>query len=102
MPPSIVKLLARRMAEFVAQPQTRERLAAFGFTAVGSTPEEFAAQIKSDIDRAAAIVREAGIRVDWTLIESLTAGAGALADEVIEWVRQPQAGAIQPVQVRPK
>jgi hypothetical protein len=24
------------------------------------------------------------------------------ADQVIEWVRQPQAGAIQPVQVRPK
>jgi hypothetical protein len=26
----------------------------------------------------------------------------ARADEVIEWVRQPQAGAIQPVEVRPK
>jgi hypothetical protein len=26
----------------------------------------------------------------------------AQADEVIEWVRQPQAGAIQPVKVRPK
>jgi tripartite-type tricarboxylate transporter receptor subunit TctC len=64
IPPSIVELLARRMTEFVARPQTRERLAAFGFTAVGSTPQEFAAQIKSDIDRAAAIVREAGIRVD--------------------------------------
>jgi hypothetical protein len=31
---------------------------------VGSTPGEFAAQIKSDIDRAAAVVREAGIKVD--------------------------------------
>jgi tripartite-type tricarboxylate transporter receptor subunit TctC len=59
-----VDLLARRMAEFVARPQTQERLAVFGFTAVGSTPEEFAAQIKSDIDRAAAVVREAGIKVD--------------------------------------
>jgi tripartite-type tricarboxylate transporter receptor subunit TctC len=63
-PPSIVQLLARRMSEFVARPQTQERLAAFGFTAVGGTPDEFAAQIKSDIDRAAAVVREAGIRVD--------------------------------------
>jgi tripartite-type tricarboxylate transporter receptor subunit TctC len=63
-PPAIVQLLARRMAEFVARPQTQERLAAFGFTAVGSTPGEFAAQIKSDVDRAAAVVREAGIRVD--------------------------------------
>jgi tripartite-type tricarboxylate transporter receptor subunit TctC len=63
-PLSIVELLAGRMAEFVARPQTQERLAVFGFTAVGSTPGEFAAQIKSDIDRAAAVVREAGIKVD--------------------------------------
>jgi tripartite-type tricarboxylate transporter receptor subunit TctC len=63
-PPSIVELLARQMAQFVARPQTQERLAAFGFTAVGGTPQEFAAQIRSDIDRATAIVRDAGIRVD--------------------------------------
>ena len=63
-PPSIVGLLARRMAEFVARPQTQERLAVFGFTAVGSTPGEFAAKIKSDIDRATEVVREAGIKVD--------------------------------------
>ena len=63
-PSSIVDLLARRMAEFVARPQTQERFAVFGFTVVGSTPGEFAAQIKSDIDRAAAVVREAGIKVD--------------------------------------
>ena len=63
-PPPIVELLARRMAQFVARPQTQERLAVFGFTAVGSTPEEFAAQIKSDVDRAAAVVRKAAIKVD--------------------------------------
>jgi hypothetical protein len=37
-PPSIVELLARRVVEFVGRPQTQERLAVFGFTAVGSTP----------------------------------------------------------------
>ena len=63
-PPSIVELLARRMAEFVARSQTQERLAAVGFTPVGSTPAEFAAQIKSDVDRAAAVVRDAGIKID--------------------------------------
>ncbi|TMJ28790.1 MAG: hypothetical protein E6G96_11185 [Alphaproteobacteria bacterium] len=63
-PRPIVDLLARRMAEFVARPQTRARLAGFGFTAVGSTPEEFSAQLKSDIDRSAAIVRDAGIKLD--------------------------------------
>jgi tripartite-type tricarboxylate transporter receptor subunit TctC len=63
-PPSIVDLLARRMTDFVARPQTQERLAVFAFTPVGSTPGEFAAQIKSDVDRAAAVVREADIKVD--------------------------------------
>jgi tripartite-type tricarboxylate transporter receptor subunit TctC len=63
-PRPIVDLLARRMADFVALPQTQERLAAFGFTSVGSTPEEFAAQLKSDMDRAAVIVREAGIKLE--------------------------------------
>src|SRR5438067_227026 len=63
-PPPIVELLARRMAEFVSQPQTQERLAAFGFTAVGSPPAEFAAKIKSDVDRATAVVRDAGIKID--------------------------------------
>src|SRR5260370_1547250 len=48
-PPSIVELLARRMAEFVGPAQTAGRHPGFGFTAVGSTPEEFAAHIKSDI-----------------------------------------------------
>jgi tripartite-type tricarboxylate transporter receptor subunit TctC len=63
-PPSIVELLARQMAQFVARPQTRERLAAFGFTPVGGTPEEFAAQIKSDIDNSISVVRDAGIKVE--------------------------------------
>jgi tripartite-type tricarboxylate transporter receptor subunit TctC len=52
------------MAQFVARPQTRERLAAFGFTPVGGTPEEFAAQIKSDIDNSIRVVRDAGIQVE--------------------------------------
>ena len=63
-PPAIVELLAREMAQFVARPQTQARLAAFGFTPVGGPPDEFAAQIKSDIDRATQVVREAGIKVD--------------------------------------
>jgi tripartite-type tricarboxylate transporter receptor subunit TctC len=63
-PAPIVEFLARRMAQFVAEPQTQERLAAFGFTAVGSTPAEFAAKIKSDVDRATAVVRDGGIKID--------------------------------------
>jgi len=63
-PPAIVELLAREMAQFVARPQTQARLAAFGFTPVGGPPDEFAAQIKSDIERATAVVRDAGMKID--------------------------------------
>jgi tripartite-type tricarboxylate transporter receptor subunit TctC len=63
-PPSIVDLLAREIAAFVARSQMQERLAGLGFTAAAGTPAEFAAQIKSDMDRAAEVVREVGIRVD--------------------------------------
>ena len=37
-----------------------------------------------------------------TLGLTLSSGLLSIADEVIERVRQPQAGAIQPVEVRPK
>jgi tripartite-type tricarboxylate transporter receptor subunit TctC len=63
-PRPIVELLTREMAQFVARPQTRERLDAFGFSPVGSTPEEFAALIKSDMDKSAAVVRDAGLKFD--------------------------------------
>jgi len=63
-PSSIVDLLAREIAEFVAAPQTQERLAILGFTTAASTPAEFAAQIKSDMERAAEVIREVGIKIE--------------------------------------
>jgi tripartite-type tricarboxylate transporter receptor subunit TctC len=63
-PTPIVELLARHVVQFVARPQTQERLASFGFTPVGSTPGEYATQIRADIDNATRVVREAGIRIE--------------------------------------
>ena len=42
----------------------RERLGVLGFELIGSTPEQFAAQIESDLMRLAKVVKEAGIRVE--------------------------------------
>ena len=42
----------------------RERLGVLGFELIGSTPEQFAAQIESDLVRLAKVVKEAGIRVE--------------------------------------
>jgi tripartite-type tricarboxylate transporter receptor subunit TctC len=63
-PRTIVELLSRQLARIVALPDMHERLLALGFTPVGGTPEEFAARIRSDIDRGRRVVREAGIKVD--------------------------------------
>jgi tripartite-type tricarboxylate transporter receptor subunit TctC len=63
-PKAIVDLLSTELAAIVAQPDTPARLLAFGFVPVGSTPEEFGAQIKSDIDTWTAVVRDAGIKIE--------------------------------------
>jgi tripartite-type tricarboxylate transporter receptor subunit TctC len=59
------EIVARLHAEIVRAlrlPDVRERLAADGFGAVGSTPEEFAAFIQSEIEKWTAVARSAGIR----------------------------------------
>lgn len=42
----------------------RGRLTAIGFDTIGNTPEQFAAQIRSDIARWGKVIREAGIKAD--------------------------------------
>jgi tripartite-type tricarboxylate transporter receptor subunit TctC len=63
-PKAVVDLLSRQLARIVQLPDVQQRLAALGFTPVGSTPEEFAVQIKADIDKWSKVVREAGIKVE--------------------------------------
>jgi tripartite-type tricarboxylate transporter receptor subunit TctC len=41
-----------------------QRLAAEGAEAIGSTPEEFAAHLKTELARVAAVVHAAGIRIE--------------------------------------
>jgi tripartite-type tricarboxylate transporter receptor subunit TctC len=42
----------------------KEKFAKLGFEPVGSTPEEFAAQIKSEIPKWGKVIRDANIRVE--------------------------------------
>ncbi|HEY8611338.1 MAG TPA: tripartite tricarboxylate transporter substrate binding protein [Roseomonas sp.] len=55
----------RRMHEAVVralrQPEVLSRFTELGINAVGSTPEEFGARIRADVDRFAQIVQRAGI-----------------------------------------
>ncbi|MGA7488473.1 MAG: tripartite tricarboxylate transporter substrate-binding protein [Xanthobacteraceae bacterium] len=63
-PRAVVELLSGQLARIVALPEMQQRLAALGFSAVGSTPEEFAAQIKADIEKWSKVVRDAGIKIE--------------------------------------
>ena len=60
-------VLERLQAEVVKQlgsAELRERLATEGADAVGSTPEEFARVIRTDIEKYAKIVKAANVRIN--------------------------------------
>jgi tripartite-type tricarboxylate transporter receptor subunit TctC len=48
----------------MAQPDVKERLVALGFNPVGSTPEEFAKQIKIELEKWAKVIRAANIKAE--------------------------------------
>ena len=58
----IVDKLNREVVAIMRLPELRERLAADGAEAVGNSPEEFAAFIKRELARWAAVIKSAGIR----------------------------------------
>jgi tripartite-type tricarboxylate transporter receptor subunit TctC len=48
----------------LAQPETREKLAGIGATAIGGTPEQLAAVIQDESARYADLFKKAGIRAE--------------------------------------
>ena len=48
----------------LAAPDVREKLLAQGAEPVGSTPEEFRAYIRAEIDKWGRVIRASGARVD--------------------------------------
>ncbi|UUX97389.1 tripartite tricarboxylate transporter substrate binding protein [Aquabacterium sp. J223] len=63
-PPDIVRRLNREIVAIVREPAMTQRLVELGFEIVGSTPEEFGAQMRQDYERFGAIVRNAKIKID--------------------------------------
>jgi tripartite-type tricarboxylate transporter receptor subunit TctC len=61
-PKEIIALLHREIVALVTLPDMKERMEALGFAPVGNTPEEFAAQIRTEIAKRAKIIRDAGIK----------------------------------------
>ena len=63
-PKAIVQRLHGEVVKVLAQPETRDRVAALGFESVANSPAEFAAQIRAEVARWGKVVREAGIKVE--------------------------------------
>jgi tripartite-type tricarboxylate transporter receptor subunit TctC len=63
-PRAIVDQLSAAIAQAVRHPEVAQRYSALGIDAVGSTPEEYAAQNRIDIEKYARAVKAAGIKAE--------------------------------------
>jgi len=63
-PASIIRQLHSDLVAALADPPIKSRLEAQGITAIGSTPAELGAFLKSEVDKWGPLIREASIRGD--------------------------------------
>jgi tripartite-type tricarboxylate transporter receptor subunit TctC len=64
VPKPIIEQLAADIAAAIKQPDIRQRLIADGSDPVGSTPQAFAAFLKSEMAKWGKVVKESGARPD--------------------------------------
>jgi len=63
-PKEIVDLLHREIVKIVAMPDIQKRLDDLGFEVVANSPAQFAARIKTEMEKWAKVVRDAKIKVE--------------------------------------
>jgi tripartite-type tricarboxylate transporter receptor subunit TctC len=61
-PREIIAKLQDEIAKILHSPEIGTRLASFGFAPVGNTPAQFAAMIKSEMEKWEKLIKEAGIK----------------------------------------
>ena len=62
-PPEVIARLTDAMKKTMANPELRKKLEDIGSRPVGSTPQEFAAQVRSEIDKMKKIVTSRNIKL---------------------------------------
>ena len=63
-PKEIVSLLHQEIVKIVAMPDVQKRLDDLGFEVVANTPDEFAARIKTEMEKWGKVIRDAKIKVE--------------------------------------
>jgi len=63
-PAPIVQRLNEELVAIAALPEVRERLSGLGLAAQSSTPQQFTELIRSETDKVARIVKDAGIKLE--------------------------------------
>jgi tripartite-type tricarboxylate transporter receptor subunit TctC len=63
-PPAIIRKLHLETVKALAVPELRAKLADLGLEAIGNSPDEFSAIIKSEIPVWAKVIKDAGIKPD--------------------------------------
>ncbi|MEK7875846.1 MAG: tripartite tricarboxylate transporter substrate-binding protein [Pseudomonadota bacterium] len=62
MPRAIVNWLSAKVARIVQLPDVAQRFQLDGAEAVGSSPQEFAAFLKAEMQKWSKVIRDAGIK----------------------------------------
>jgi tripartite-type tricarboxylate transporter receptor subunit TctC len=60
----IINLLQGEIVKIVSLPDMKERLSVLGFEPVGSTPDEFASQMKVEMEKWAKVIRAAKLKAE--------------------------------------
>jgi tripartite-type tricarboxylate transporter receptor subunit TctC len=63
-PPAIVNRLNQEIVRVLNLPDIKEKFLATGVEVVGNLPRQFAATVKSDIERLGKVIRDAGIKIE--------------------------------------
>jgi len=63
-PTEIIALLQHAIVQIIALPEMQERLSAVGFEPVGSTPQEFAAQLAIEVEKWTKVIRAAKLKAE--------------------------------------
>ena len=64
MPQPVVQRLNAEFVKALREPDLRQRLASQGADPLTSSPDEFAAYLRAEIDKWAKVVKAAGARAD--------------------------------------